>query len=235
MKRMATAALVALLCQFLFSPTQPTASQADTWMTGTYLGWVYFLERSDFDYTLNENGVMAKDSTTLYHETHGEIECTVSDEAGNGSCTATFPLEKIAGRSGTFTSEGCNATWTESIRAPAVGGTQPLSPLLASSLGDGFSIPFLPTSGDAYAKLTVNASGSPTCQSQAISTKTKLGITKWPNLDFHVTSHTLLSAGGECSMADFPRKMTVGRAVTKATIEQCEWRMFYYDPYAKLP
>ena len=235
MKRLAIAALLFLLCQMLFNPTQPAASQADIWTPGLYMGWVYFLERSDFDYNVNENGVTVEDSTTLYHESHAEIDCSVTDETGNGSCTATFPLEKIAGRSGVFTSESCNATWTESIRAPAVGESLPLNPLTSSNLSSGFSIPFTPQSGDAYAELTVDASGSPTCQSQAISTKIEVGIQQWPDLDFKIGYHTALSAGGTCSMQTFPREMKVGHAVTTATIEQCEWRIFYYDPYAKLP
>jgi hypothetical protein len=235
MKRMAIAVLLFLCCQLLLFPIQPAASQGEIWTPGLYMGWVYFLARSDFDYNLSESGFTVTDTTTLYHESHGTIECNVRDEAGNGACSGTFPMEKIAGRYGTLTSPGCNATWNESIRAPATSGLAALAPLTDSPLGAGFSIPFIPESGQAYANLVIDASGNPTCKSQAISAKTEVGIPKWPDLDFKIGYHTALSAGGNCDMESFPREMTVGHAVTKAVIEQCEWRMFYYDPYAKLP
>jgi hypothetical protein len=213
----------------------PVTAQSQDWTPGQYQGWVYFLARSDFDYNLNQQDVTVKDTATLFHESHGTIECTVSDAAGNGACSGVFPLEKLAGRLGAFTSPGCNATWTESVHALGIDLKDPLAPLTSSSLADGFSIPFIPASGPAYAEMKVDASGGPTCRSQAISTQTNIGIPKWPDLDFYIAYHTALMVGGTCSMKDFPRKMTVGHAVTSAAIEQCEWRMFFYDPYAKLP
>jgi hypothetical protein len=235
MKRMAIAALLFIFCQIVLAPARPAASQADVWTPGQYIGWVYFLARSDFDYNLSQGDVTVTDSTTLYHEVHGEIDCKVIDEAGNGACGGTFPMEKIAGRVGSLASPGCNATWHESIRASATSGLAPLAPLTPSLLAGGFSVLFTPQSGQAYADLVIEASGSPTCRSQAITAKTTLGIPEWPDLDFKVGFHTPLTAGGTCNMQTFPRQLTVGHAVTTAVIEQCEWRMFYYDPYAKLP
>jgi hypothetical protein len=235
MKRLGIAILLFLCCQIVFAPAHPAASQADVWTPGLYMGWVYFLARSDYDYNVSESGIKVTDTTTLYHEAHGEIECTVRDEAGNGACSGKFPMEKIAGRYGTLTSPDCNATWRESIRASATSGLVPLAPLTDSPLAGGFSIPFTPESGQAYADLVVEASGNPACQSQAISAKTNVGIPKWPDLDFKIGNHTVLTAEGTCNMQTFPRQMTVGHAVTTAVIEQCEWHLFYFDPYAKLP
>ena len=235
MKRMAIALLLFIFCQILLAPAHPVASQADVWTPGLYMGWVYFLARSDYDYNVSQGDMIVTDSATLYQESHGTIECTVRDEAGNGTCSGSFPMEKIVGEYGTLTSPNCNATWTESIRSPSLSELIPLAPLTDSPLPVGFSIGFTPESGQAYAEMRIDASGGGTCQSQAISAKTTVGIPKWPDLDFKIDYHTTLVAGGICSMESFPRQMTIGHAVTSAVIEQCKWKMFYFDPYAKLP
>jgi hypothetical protein len=235
MKRMATALLLFIFCQIVLAPAHPAASQADVWTPGQYVGWVYFLARSDYDYNVSQYDMTVTNSATLYHEVHGEIDCKVRDEAGNGACSGTFPMEKIVGEYGTLTSPNCNATWRESIRASATSGLAPLAPLTDSPLGGGFSTPFFPESGPAYAYMQVDASGGSTCRSQTIAAMTKVGIPKWPDLDFKLGYHTPLTAGGTCNMQTFPRQMTIGYAVTSAVIEQCEWHMFYFDPYAKLP
>ena len=235
MKRLSITILLFFCFQMLFAPTQKAASRADVWTPGLYIGWVYFLERSDYDYNLSEGDVSATDTTTLYQESHGDIECSVADEAGNGTCKGSFPMEKIATRNGTFTSKDCTANWTESIRSLGVTVLEPLSPLSNSSLDAGFSIPFTPQSGTAFFNITVNANGGPTCSSAERSGQTTIGIPKWPDLEFHIAYHTPLTLGGTCNMQTFPRTLSINHAVTKAVIEQCQWKLFYYDPYAKLP
>ncbi len=235
MKRLGIAILLFLCCQIVFAPGHPAASQADVWTPGLYMGWVYFLARSDYDYNVSQGDIVVTDSATLYHEVHGEIECTVTDEDGNGICSGSFPMEKVVGEYGTLSSPDCNATWTESIRhqLPAY-----LFRLLRSPIHPwqvAFPSPSRPNPGRRMPIWWLSASGSPTCRSQTISAKTNVGIPKWPDLDFKIGNHTVLSAEGTCNMQTFPRQLTVGHAVTTAVIEQCEWHLFYFDPYAKLP
>jgi hypothetical protein len=236
MKRIAIAVLLLFCCQTVLSPAQPAASQPVAWTPGLYLGWVYFLERSDYQYNVSQNGVTVEQTTVLYQESHGEIECNVHDITGNGACSGSFPMEKISGTAGTLTSTDCYATWTESTHAPATSELVPIAPLVYSPLTGGFSTLFTPESGQSYANFNLQASGAnPACRSMTITANVDIGIPQWPNLDYIINYHTDLTAGGICNMKTFPRDLTIGHATTTAKIVQCEWRMFFFDPYAKLP
>jgi hypothetical protein len=145
-------------------------------------------------------------------------------------------MEKISGTAGSVTSPDCYATWTESTHAPATSQLVPIAPLVYNPLSSGFSTLFTAESGQSVANFNLEASGAnPGCHNMTITANVDIGIPKWPDLDYTVDYHTDLTAGGICNMKTFPREMTIGHATTTAKIVQCEWRMFYFDPYAKLP
>lgn len=219
-----------LVSMGVFEPARP-ARAAATWTKGLYVGWVYFLAKADMQYRQAAQGVSVQVDGVRYYESHGDLECTVFDEDGNGHCGANFPMDITWGESGTAVLPNCTVTITGSSRADAVNGGPPLAPLTSAPLAQGFSVGFFPQIGPENGSLT--AVGCPGGGTNSYSIDA--GQPVWPKLDFHVEHHTALSMGGSCSMEGLPRSITVGAMSSSLTLQECEWRVLFIDPYATLP
>lgn len=230
--------LIPLLLLLAWAPRAKAVqspSQSELWAPGHYTGWVYFLARSDAETNISAGNVHTTSTTVLYHESHGTINCTVFDEAGNGVCSADFPLDMIGTVHGTAQTPDCSVIFKEDLRAVGISIPNPIVPLNRFPLANGFSLGFSPNAGPFIGRLEVTASGGiPGCESKVLSGEIPRGI-RWSDLDFHIEFHDILTAGGTCSMADFPRELQVGNTYTSAVIEDCRWRMFHFDPYAEFP
>jgi len=219
------------------APTQARqpALQDEMWLPGQYTGWVYFLARSDIESTITGEGIYITDTAVLYHESHGNLDCTVFDDEGNGICNANFPLDMIGTSSESVQTPDCNLDIIGNYRAIGISEMNPVISLVPVPLADGFSLNFNPAAGPFTGEMKVTASGGGVgCKSQVLSSEIPRGI-QWSDLDFHMESHNGLSFGGACSMADFPREMPTPHGFTTAVIEECKWQVFYFDPYAEFP
>jgi len=214
-------------------PAAQSAQAASPWVVGLYSGWAYFMAKTDYHYSQSMEGASMQFDGVKFFESHGDIECNVIDEAGTGGCGANFPLDILNGASGLFTGPDCTVSVQVNSRANALSGGMPLAPLSSGPLEVGFSVPFNPLVGPENGMLSATTSGCP--GGGANSYQIDPGQPKWPQLDFHVDYHTALSIGGTCSMEGLPRSITAGAMTATLSLTQCQWRVLYLDPYAKLP
>ncbi len=225
--------ILILITPILSLPSTQPARAANAWVKGLYAGWVYFQAKTDYQYSKSMAGASMQFEGVKFFESHGDLECTVFDEAGSGHCAASFPMDLINGASGTFSGPGCSGTVTVSSRANAVNAGPALAPLTNHPLDEGFSVFFNPQAGPENGTIAVTTSGCP--GGGANLYQIAAGQPKWPQLDFHLEYHTPLTIGGSCSMEGLPRSITVGAMSSTLSLAQCQWRAIYFDPYAELP
>jgi len=215
------------------SPSSRPAEAASAWIEGIYTGWVYFMAKADYSYSMSMPDASIQFDGVRFYESHGTIECNIFDDQGNGHCTASFPLDIINSASGSFTAPDCSATTQVSSRANAVDPGLTMPPLTNIPLDQGFSMKFDPQTGPENGTITVTASGCP--GGGTSSYQDTAGQPKWPQLDFHVEYQTALTFGGTCSMEGLPRSISVGAGSSTLSLAQCQWRVLFFDPYATLP
>jgi hypothetical protein len=235
--------LYLLVTSTLLSATRPAqanppikdARQASSWRQGIYVGWVYFLARSEMDYYLQNEVLTVHDEATLFHEVHGTIQCDIVDSYGRGACSTNFPLDFYGLHIGTATSPDCQVNIHQTFRGVGVAYVTPEETLTRTGQGWSFSLPFHANIGPAYTTMDVDAKGSnPTCRSMQLSGYVPQGI-RWSDLEYQIEFHQETVVGGSCDMKDFPRQMNINAMETSAHIDKCRWRLFYYDPDARLP
>lgn len=214
----------------LISPSAQPVQAGSPWIKGLYAGWVYYLARADFQMQQSMEGASLQYEGARFYESHGDIHCSVFDEDGNGNCTTSFPMDIVWGAEGTFTSPSCSLAIHQNGRADAVNEQNLLTPLTANPLEEGFSVDFTPKIGPERISTTITG-----CQSMSKAVQFPAGQPQWPQLDFHVEYHTALSIGGTCSMEGLPRSTSVGPMTASLSLEQCQWRALFLDPYAVLP
>ncbi len=215
------------------SPAAQPARAAASWVRGLYTGWVYFMAKTDYDYNQSMEGASVTFAGAKFFQSHGDIECMVFDEAGTGHCAANFPLDIVNDAFGSFTSPDCSGTMQVSSRANAINGGPALAPLTNAPLDQGFSMSFNPLVGPESGTISMTTSGCPGGGTSAF--QMAAGLPKWPQLDFYVEYHTALTIGGTCSMEGLPRSISTGPGNATLSLDQCEWRALYMDPYATLP
>jgi hypothetical protein len=262
MKRLVIAVLLFLVCQLFLAPARPAASQTVPWQPGSYMGEVNIWVASDSMETRIVGSVLLDIHSQMNYSTkNAQLYCFVNDVAGNGTCGARFPTEKIQATIFTLRGgPGCTGVQKEYTIAPPVnanwswnyfggclfgscgfGGSS--LPGGYSPLSAGFSIPFKPEFGSESLYPISKFHGSGACSAiNNILIRPDLNFTDWPDLDFTISFHNISSASGTCNMKTFPRHFDsngiIANYVTAkylSIVANCEWRMTYIDPNNNLP
>jgi hypothetical protein len=223
---------VALLVVTVNQPqvvAHPLGSSDATWIPGLYNGWVYFEAKTDWSFHVSQAGLTSDGDGVKFYVSHGDINCQVTDQVGTGSCFATFPMDVLWTVSAVTTTPNCTSNYQASARADAI-DLAPLMPLTVQPLADGFSQGFNPATGPASG--TAQETG---CAGFSAGYTIPPGMPKWPDLDFRIDFHSPLSIGGTCSMEGLPRSGNAGFVTSTLSLDSCEWRAYYIDPYATLP